>query len=53
MKKKPSNHAAVLVRIPRDIKDALAEIAEADTRSVASLIHKIIKEYLASKRSKK
>ncbi len=37
----------IAVRVPKEIRDAITKIAANDTRSVASLIHKILKEYLA------
>lgn len=42
----------IAVRVPQEIREALTKIAENDTRSVASLIHKLLKEYIASKASK-
>ncbi|TWB62942.1 ribbon-helix-helix domain-containing protein [Bradyrhizobium sacchari] len=38
--------AAISVRVPDDVKAAVEKAAEADSRSVASLVEKILVDYL-------
>ena len=41
------NEVAVVVRLPRDLRDALKHRAAAEDRSVASLLRRAARAYLA------
>lgn len=41
------NEVALVVRLPRDLRDALKERAAAEDRSVASLLRRAARAYLA------
>ena len=41
------NEVAVVVRLPRDLRDALKERAATEDRSVASLLRRAARTYLA------
>lgn len=40
------NDVAIVVRLPRDLRDALKERAAAEDRSVASLLRRAARSYL-------
>jgi hypothetical protein len=41
-----SKTSAISVRVPEKVKDAIEKAAEADSRSVASLVQKVLTDFL-------
>lgn len=50
MNTEPTNDVAVVIRLPRDLREALKQRAASEDRSVASLLRRAARAYLQSDR---